>query len=92
MGTTISGRSVVCGPSIVGENCEIGPNAFIDPCTVIGDRCHIASAEIDDSTLMKDAAVNLDKTTVRSMVGGVQRFSVRADRIPRRKGLSLEKT
>jgi len=68
-GTTVMGRSVVRGPCIVGENCKIGPNAYIGPYTAIGDRCVIAAAEVDDSIVMDDTTVNVERKIVRSMIG-----------------------
>jgi glucose-1-phosphate thymidylyltransferase len=63
------GRSVIRGPCIVGENCRIGPNAYIGPYTAIGDRCVIAAAEVDDSIVMDDTTVNVERKIVRSMIG-----------------------
>jgi glucose-1-phosphate thymidylyltransferase len=68
-GTVIFGKSVVRGPSIIGENAKIGPNAYIGPYTAIGDRCQIAAAEIDDSIVMEDTVVDVERKLVRSMVG-----------------------
>ncbi len=68
-GTTIMGRSVVRGPSIIGEECRIGPNAYIGPYTAIGDRCQVAAAEIDDSIVMEGSTVNVERKFVRSMIG-----------------------
>jgi glucose-1-phosphate thymidylyltransferase len=68
-GTKVTGRSVVKGPSIIGENCKIGPNAYIGPYTAIGDRCEIVSAEVDDSIVMDDTTVNVERKIVRSMIG-----------------------
>ena len=68
-GTIVSGRSVIRGPSIVGENCKIGPDAYVGPYTSIGDRCHVSSAEIDDSIVMEDTTINVERKLVRSMIG-----------------------
>jgi len=68
-GSTITGRSVVRGPVIIGENCKIGPYADIGPYTSIGDRCRISRAEIDDSIVMDDTVVEVEKKIVRSIIG-----------------------
>jgi glucose-1-phosphate thymidylyltransferase len=68
-GTTVLGRSVIRGPSIIGENCKIGPNAYIGPYTAIGDRCEIVAAEVDDSIVMDDTTINVERKIVRSMIG-----------------------
>jgi len=60
---------LVKGPSIVGENCKIGPNASIGPYTAVGDRCEVARAEVDDSTVMDDTVINVERKIVRSMIG-----------------------
>jgi len=68
-GTVIFGKSIVRGPSIIGENVKIGPNANVGPYTAIGDRCLIMTAEVDDSIIMEDTVVDVERKLVRSMVG-----------------------
>ncbi len=68
-GTVISGRSVVRGPAVIGEGCKIGPGAYIGPYTAVGDRCQISSAEVDDSMVMEDAVINVERKIVRSVIG-----------------------
>ncbi len=68
-GTVIFGRSVVKGPSIIGENCKIGPSAHIGPYTAIGDRCQVAKAEVDDSIVKDGSTINVERKFVRSMIG-----------------------
>ena len=82
-GSVIVGRSVVRGPSIIGENCKIGPNAYIGPYTSIGDRCHVVAAEIDDSIIMDDTVVDVDKKIVRSLVGKGSRILSSNGLLPR---------
>lgn len=68
-GTVVFGRSVIRGPSIIGENCRIGPGAYVGPYTAIGDRCAISKAEVDDSIVMDDTTIEVERKLVRSMVG-----------------------
>jgi len=68
-GTVVTGGSVVKGPSIIGDNCKIGPNAYVGPYTTVGDRCEVARAEVDDSIVMDDTVINVERKIVRSMVG-----------------------
>ena len=68
-GTVVFGKSVVKGPAIIGEGCKIGPNAYIGPYTAIGDRCVVTATEIDDSIIMEDSTVEVQRKLVRSMVG-----------------------
>jgi len=73
-GTIIFGRSVVRGPAIIGDNCRIGPSAYIGPYTAIGDQCHVARAEVDDSIVMDDATIDVERKLVRSMIGKSSRI------------------
>ena len=68
-GTVIISRTVVRGPSIIGENCKIGPNTYIGPYTSVGDNCQVKAAEIDDSIIMDDTVVDVERKIVRSMIG-----------------------
>jgi glucose-1-phosphate thymidylyltransferase len=68
-GTVIFGKSVVRGPAVIGENCKIGPSAYIGPYTAIGDRCTLTMAEVDDSIVMDDTVIDVERKLVRSMVG-----------------------
>ena len=68
-GTVVFGRSVIKGPSIIGEDCKIGPGAYVGPYTAIGDRCVISKAEVDDSIVMDDTTIEVERKLVRSMVG-----------------------
>ena len=48
--------SYIVGPVVIGENCEIGPNCYIRPCTTIGDNCHIGNAvEVKNCIVMRDS-------------------------------------
>jgi len=52
-GSVIRANTYVKGPVIIGENCEIGPNACIFPSTSIGNDVKIgAFTEIRNSVLM----------------------------------------
>ncbi|UCE92275.1 MAG: glucose-1-phosphate thymidylyltransferase [Methanobacteriota archaeon] len=68
-GSKVTGRSVVRGPVIIGESCNIGPNAYVGPYTAIGDRCQLSSTEIEDSIVMEDTVINIERKIVRSMIG-----------------------
>jgi glucose-1-phosphate thymidylyltransferase len=68
-GTVVFGKSVIRGPSIIGEGCKIGPSAYVGPYTAIGDRCQITMAEVDDSIVMDDTVIDVERKLVRSMVG-----------------------
>jgi glucose-1-phosphate thymidylyltransferase len=82
-GSVIMGRSVVRGPCIIGEGCTIGPNAYIGPYTAVGDRCQISSAEVDDSIVMDDTVIDVERKLVRSMIGKGSRILSSSGMLPK---------
>ena len=68
-GPVVFVRSVVRGHAIIGENCKIGPSAYIGPYTAIEDRRHVTVATVDDSMVMDDATLDVEGKIVRSMIG-----------------------
>ena len=81
--TRITGRAVVRGPAIIGNGCMIGPNAYIGPYTAIGDRSHIVAAEVEDSIVMEDATVDIERKFVRSLIGRHSRIVSSEGLLPR---------
>ncbi len=57
------------GPVIIGDNCEIGPDAYIGPYTSIGDNCVLKNVEIENSIVMKGSRIENKKRIVDSLVG-----------------------
>jgi bifunctional UDP-N-acetylglucosamine pyrophosphorylase/glucosamine-1-phosphate N-acetyltransferase len=51
-GTVVRAATRIEGPAFIGENCVIGPHAFIRPGTTIEDHCHVGSSEIKNSVVM----------------------------------------
>ena len=82
-GTVIFGRSVVRGPSIIGENCRIGPSAYIGPYTAVGDRCVVTTSEVDDSIVMEDTIIDVRRKIVRSMIGKSSKILDSNDLVPK---------
>jgi UDP-N-acetylglucosamine diphosphorylase/glucosamine-1-phosphate N-acetyltransferase len=69
-GTTIHSGSYIVGPAVIGENCEIGPNVCIFPCTTIGNNSSILPfCEIRNSVIMDDAYINSHSFLSHSIVG-----------------------
>ena len=68
-GTVIRGNSVVMGPSIIGCDCRIGPNAFIGSYTAIGDNCEISKCEINNSIVMDGGSIDTEGMFVACMIG-----------------------
>ncbi|MCI0497869.1 MAG: glucose-1-phosphate thymidylyltransferase [Thermoplasmata archaeon] len=82
-GTVVMAGSVVKGPCVIGEGATIGPGTYIGPYTAIGDRCTVAKAEVDDSIVMDDAVIDVEKKIVRSMVGKGSRILSSAGLVPK---------
>lgn len=49
-GTVILPGTILRGRTVIGENCEIGPNTVINHCTV-GDETVVNASQINDSTV-----------------------------------------
>lgn len=68
-GTVIRGKSTVRAPSIIGNSCTIGLDAFIGLYTAIGNHCKISACEINDSIVMDGATVDVEGKLVVSLIG-----------------------
>ncbi len=66
-GTMVKENSVIRGPVIIGENCEI--DAYIGPFTSIGDNSRITGGEIESSIVVGDAVIECDERIVDSLIG-----------------------
>jgi glucose-1-phosphate thymidylyltransferase len=67
-GATITGKSFIRGPVIIGENTHID-NTYIGPYTSIGDNCVIYLTEIEHSLLMSSIQIHTSKRIVDSILG-----------------------
>ncbi len=56
-GTTVKSGSYIQGPCYIGENNQIGPNAFIRPYTSIENECHIGMSELKNSLIFSNTSV-----------------------------------
>lgn len=65
--TLIKNNSVIRGPVIIGENCEI--DAYIGPYTSIGDNTRITGGEIESSIVVGDAVIECNERIVDSLIG-----------------------
>ena len=54
--TTVLPNTHLLGRTIIGEECEIGPNSIIDG-TTVGDRSQVIASVIEGSTLESDVTV-----------------------------------
>jgi glucose-1-phosphate thymidylyltransferase len=66
-GTLVKENSVIRGPVIIGENCEI--DAYIGPYTSIGENSRITGGEIESSIVVGDAVIQCDERIVDSLIG-----------------------
>ena len=55
-GTTLLPGTIIRGRSVIGCDCEIGPNAVVRDCTV-GDRTTINASQVNESRIGSDTTV-----------------------------------
>jgi len=68
--TVIRANSSVVGPVVIGDGCDIGPNACIMPATSIGDNVVISPfSEIRNSVIGSDVTIATGCTIQDSVVG-----------------------
>jgi len=68
--TTIYSGCYIVGPVIIGDNCEIGPNACIFPSTTIGNNSVVNPfSEINNSVIMDDVQVRSNSFISHSIIG-----------------------
>ena len=66
----IRSGSYIIGPVLIGEGCEIGPNACIFPATSIGNNVTIgAFSEIRNSIIMNNVHVGSRSSVFQSVIG-----------------------
>ena len=69
-GTKIYSGCYIVGPVVIGENCEIGPNACIFPSTSIGNNTVVHPfSEIRSSVIMDDVHIASNTHISRSVIG-----------------------
>ena len=67
--TKIYSGCYLVGPAVIGEGCEIGPNACIFPSTAIGDNSVINPfVEIRNSVIMKDTHIGSNSFITNSVI------------------------
>jgi glucose-1-phosphate thymidylyltransferase len=69
-GTKIYSGCYIVGPVVIGENCEIGPNACIFPSTSIGNNTVVHPfSEMRNSIIMDDVHIASNAHISRSIIG-----------------------
>jgi glucose-1-phosphate thymidylyltransferase len=54
---------------VIGDRCEIGPNAYIGPYTSIGDHVTLLNTEIENSIVMSGTRIDCGKRVTDSLIG-----------------------
>jgi len=68
--TSIYSGCYIVGPVIIGDNCEIGPNACIFPSTTIGNNSVVNPfSEINNSVIMDDVQIRSNSYISHSIIG-----------------------
>jgi len=68
-GTIIKNGATIRGPSIIGDNCTIGPSVYIGPYTSVGNGVTIENSDIDFSIIFDDATISGINGIRDSMIG-----------------------
>jgi bifunctional UDP-N-acetylglucosamine pyrophosphorylase/glucosamine-1-phosphate N-acetyltransferase len=54
--SVILANTHLCGHTIIGQECEIGPNTIIRDCT-IGDRCRVTASVLEEAAMEQDSDI-----------------------------------
>jgi len=79
---TVIENSNIRGPAIIGNNCKIGPHAYVGPYTAVGDNCKIIGAEIENSMIMEDVVIECRKRIVDSIIGKSSKLTSNEKQLP----------
>lgn len=80
-GTIIKENSVIRGPVIIGENCEI--DTYIGPYTSIGDNSVIVGGEIESSIVVGDATIKCNERIIDSLIGNHSNIISHDNKLPK---------
>jgi len=75
---------------VIGDRCEIGPNAYIGPYTSIGDHVTLLNTEIENSIIMTGARIDCEKKITDSLIGKDVEILDSAQRLPEGHRLIVE--
>lgn len=75
-------NSTVRGPAVIGASARI-ENAFVGPCTAIGDRCEIVDCEIEHSIVMDDSTLRNIRFRISDSLIGREVLVERREDMPR---------
>lgn len=86
-GSVIHKGCTLRGPIIIGEHCDIGPNAYIGPYTSVGNNVTIKNSEVENSIVMDGVYAECGKRIVDSLIGANSKIINAETGVPR--GLKL---
>jgi len=81
-GTIIHRHTAIRGPVVIGDRCEIGPNAYIGPYTSIGDHVTLLNTEMENSIVMSGTRIDCGKKITDSLIGKDVEILDSAQRLP----------
>lgn len=67
-GTRISEDTLIRGPVVIGENCEI-TSSYIGPYTAIGNNVKVRETEVEHSIIFDGATIDTTRRIVNSLIG-----------------------
>jgi glucose-1-phosphate thymidylyltransferase len=81
--TVVRAGTTLRGPLIIGENCEIGPDAYVGPYTSIGDNTLVRGAEVENTIIVGDCKIECKRRIVDSLIGRNVEITDSANSLPR---------
>src|SRR3989338_956684 len=67
-GTRVSEDTLIRGPVVIGENCEI-TSSYIGPYTAIGNNVKVHETEVEHSIIFDGATIDTTRRIVNSLIG-----------------------
>lgn len=85
-GTRVTGKTLLRGPLVIGENCLI-KDAYVGPYTTIGNGDEINNTEIEHSLVMSGVNIYTEEKIVDSVIGNNVSITNGADNLPKGKSV-----
>jgi glucose-1-phosphate thymidylyltransferase len=73
--TRVKKEAIIRGPTIIGENCVIGPRVHIGPFTTIGNNVQLRNGEFENSIIMDQCEINTKSRIVDSIIANQSRIT-----------------